>query len=336
MAEDQGEIQSGVEKQISFVEKGPRFVDGLTNLQERQNGIKSTDEKGRARSFSEEEGLKDLQDFVDLTISTATEKGDQEVEETARLFKENLVYIGENELKRATSGIAEHLLQESREGKNVFLYWCMPRSERYVTLRVLEELDRLTEEAPELRDKFKVSQSPQEIAKVCLNSPDNSLVVVPDDFVVSGTRIQGFVSNVFEGLLAAGFSPDKASSIIEADVVATKTRSENSRLTVGDKETERDFQVFSFYEINEYRNSKGELATYPGSSFTGSHSSTDYGFETVLRNFSEYLDGKKVEYKKPLLTDIVRPYATSPDGKYEDPILQGRWERVQQRYGLVV
>lgn len=334
MAEEQVEQKSTEESLVTFAEKGPKLKDALRNLQERTNLINSTDEEKAERSFTERQGLENLLSFVDTTIATASANDDKEMEETARLFKENLVFVGENELKKATQGIAQHLVEVAQKGKDVLFFWANSRSERYITLRVLEELDYLTEESPDLRNRFKLSNGPQETAKECKDLLGNCLVAILDDFVVSGSRMTGFASTIFNNLIEAGFSPDRASEMIEANVVALKSTRKEHPMTMGSKD-ERNLRVFSFYEVDEYRNSEGKQAVYTGVSFTGSHSSTDYGFENVLEEFSTYLKSKNIQRSRPLLAEIVRPYKTDYQSrKYEDPELQKRWEKIQEKYGL--
>jgi len=331
---------SSNENLITFVQKGPRFVDVIRNPQDRINPIRSIFydkqiSKKIERAFNEKEGLEDLLVFVDKTIDTAATNGDKQMEEEARLFKENLVFVGERELKEATIGIAKHLIEVAEKGKNIFIYWSNFKSERYISLRILEEIDYLTEELPEIRSKFKISNGSQRIAKECKDLLGNCLVAVPDDFIVSGTKIGGFATGMYDSLVKAGYSPDKASEMIEADVIATTTHFEDFTIMIG-QERERGLKIFSFYKAEEYRNSKGEWAVSSGASFTGSHCSTDYCFENELERFSEYLESKNIKLNTPLLTNIIRPYTINMQTrKYEDSELQAKWENVQRKYGII-
>ena len=105
-------------------------------------------------------------DFIETTIRTAVQVGDVKMQEDAELFKENLVFVGEKELKKATQGIAQHLLEEAQS--------------------IVEAVGRYRE------------------------TLGNCRIIVPDDFVVSGTRIQGFADRIYNGLLNQGLTPDKS------------------------------------------------------------------------------------------------------------------------------
>ena len=109
------------------------------------------------------------------------------------------------------------------------------------------------------------------------------------------------------------------------------------RLKIGrERGNERDLRVFSYYGIPEYTNSEGKQVVFTGVSLTGSHSSTDYGFETELENFQRYLKENGVDRDLPLLHGVVRPYdmADGSLSRYKDEELQERWESVQKKYGI--
>lgn len=300
MEASQEEIHESKMNQVRIVEPGPKLVQMTEKADERENIIRSKridpdTFKQEDRVFSEQEGINNLIGFVDEAIKTAEKAGDAQTEERARLFKDNLVFIGETELKKAINGITQHLLEEAQKGKSIVVFSANVRSERYISLRVLEELDQLTESAQELRPAIKITGSAARIAELTKASLGNCLIAVADDFVVSGARIQGFAERVYDSLLKAGFAPDKAAEMIEANVVAIRQRSGENKLTLGtDDETKKDLKVFSYYRIPEYRDSSGKLVVFTGVSFSGAHSSTDYGFEEELERLQNYMEAKGV------------------------------------------
>lgn len=336
------EFQTHGEGLIRYVQLGPNLLHAHQTLDQRNNEIRSfpkvegwrrTDEE---RVFTEREGIDDLIEFIDLTINTAREHGDKEIEEAATLFGQNLVYVGETELQIATQGIAQHLVDEARKGKEIIVFPVLQRSEKYISLRVLEEIDYLTEENHELRERINLTSSYKAMVKKAKESGNNCLISVPDDFVVSGSRIQGFASRVYISLVEAGYPPSQAASMIEADVVAAPLRSNGKVYEVSHDENRERLQIFSYYGVPEFRNKEGERVVDTGASATGSHSSTDYGYETTLEKFHKYLKSKSVDREIPLLYHITRIYEQSEESqrKFKNPELQRRWGRIEKKYGL--
>lgn len=338
----QEEIHGPQENLVKIVEAGPKLIHIIEGNIERENIVRSKiidpiTFKPQERVFTEQEGIKNLIDFIDATINTAKNGGDAQIEEKARLFKDNLVFVGEIELKKAIQGIAQHLLEEAQNGKSIILFPANVRSERYISLRILEELDRLTESVQELRQAIKVTESFAKVTQLVKVSSGNCLIAVPDDFVVSGTRIQGFAGRIYNSLLEAGFAPNRASEMIEANVVAMGQRAGENKLTVGrsEEQTEKDLRIFSYYGIPEYKDTSGKWVVFTGVSFTGVHSSTDYGFEMELEEFQKYMKVNGLQKDLPLLHNIKRPYETVESGspKYVDGELQLRWEKFSNKYG---
>ncbi len=71
---------------------------------------------------------------------------------------------------------------------------------------------------------------------------------------------------------------------------------------------------------------------------TGSHSSTDYGFETELEQMQKYMKDRGIHKDLPLLANITRPYelvySKGSPTRYKDEELQKRWEKIEEKYGL--
>lgn len=325
--------KSDTDNPLRYVKEGPKLGEVLAKPDPRDNIVTSYDQQAGYRTktqmYTEREGLQNLASFLETTAIVAHETGDLEVEENALAFRENLVFVGEPELREATAGIAAHMLEKVKAGKSVYVYVGNMRSERYITLRVLEEFEKLTENDPGLRAKVRFSQNEFQIARNMKKTPD-SIALVPDDFVVSGNRIQGFADKMFRALVKEGYSPDEAVSKIEATVVASAV--DKRPLKLGSPDEEKLLKMFSYYGLRQYKKPSGELYVFSGISLSGSHSSTDYGFESPLESFINFLGQHGQAVKPPLLTQIRRPYETER-GEYQDSDLSRRW-RTLARYSV--
>lgn len=323
----------GSKENFVFVQPAPKLTEVLNKPEERKNTIvvhplSRIGKKEEAQTITEKEGLSNLREFLDKTVVLATQNQNLEIAKKAVLLRENLAYIGEPEFAQAVQGIAQHLLDQVRAGKEIYLYVAQPRSELYVTIRILEELDYLTEESPHLRQKVHFSERRSDIATACLNKQD-FLVVVADDFTVSGSRIRAAAGSVVDGFHQAGIPPETIFSHLEANLIA-------ARLPEKDENNERqELRVFAYYAVPEYKDDQGQRVVFSGISATGSHSSTDYGYEITLQEFQEFWQNEGKIFDKPLPIHIQRPYETQDRGSsYKDPHLQKRWEKIQAKYGL--
>lgn len=147
----------------------------------------------KPETFTEREGLINLDNFLGRIIREAEEIGDATTTSLAKNIREHLVYVGEVELQEAVHGIAERILTTASAGRDVFISIGGLRSERYISLRVLQEIDRLTEEHKEVRQRVRMGEYKQDtIAEKCYEQRDKApKIYVLDDFVVSGARIGG-------------------------------------------------------------------------------------------------------------------------------------------------
>lgn len=315
---------------------GPRFVDILKDLDERSNLIKSNpsfssiDQKRPQKTFTEKEGLEDLARFLDHMEQSALKKNDTKALNDVRAFRENLVYVGEKELSEALRAIADRVIQRAQGGQDVVVYAAGLRSERYISLRIMDYIDQLTVNDSSLRGKIRFSTNADDIAKYCRETARNCFIVVPDDFAVSGTRSKGFTDRIDARLKSIGFNDAERQGMIELNLVA-----QNARLGTEWSSWEQS-QFFSYYKVPAYADSNGQAYFYPGVSMTGSHSSTDYGFETVVEELHK-IDWTVTE--PPLLTSISRPYEFvegSSGSKYADPKLDALRERIENQYSVPI
>lgn len=338
-------------ERFSYVKEGPKFTEVLVDTKDRDNPLSSQDRDAYPvpppNRFTERQGLSDLNTFLDSTIQLANQTGNKEIEETARVFKRDLVYIGEPELKEAVHGLASGIVSSAENGESVFMYVANVRSERYVTLRILEEVDQLTSNNPKLRQKIHFSENREEIAKAMKKVGGRGKVIIADDFSVSGTRIHAFAVSAFRGLVQAGFNPEEASRMIEINLVADKTsRGEGHKIKSHFSGAKYDYPIktVAYFGVPESLKSDGKFNVFTGMSVTGSHSSTDYGYENVLKEFRQFqIDNGSVP-KIPLLLNVTRPYdmedyiGHSYESRsifYKDKQLQARWDLVAHKYQLI-
>jgi len=329
----EGEFQRQGEALLQIVKEGPKLKD-IANEEGRQNTICLKSVKGKRKERVCEEGrtVKKTLEFIDRIIQEATKSGDSKVAEQAVLLKKNLIFIGEKELGEAISAMSSRLLNKARKGRPVVVFFGGVRSERYIALRVLEEIDKMVGEDEDLRQKIHLSGSFQKTAEFARRENWNCLVAVCDDFIVSGARIRRFAGEIFNKLIAEGATPEQASKIVEANVVAINgVLSRGLSVGIENTTTERPLRVFSYYFAPEYFNNEGKWAVFPGASITGSHTSVDYGFEAVIREWGE----KFPDLELPPLYEIRRPYEFKSDGReYRDHELQNKWERLSEAYSL--
>jgi len=323
---------------VSYVKKGPRFVDILVDsasLADRTNMIKT--ETFREKRVSEKKSLYNLGEFLNEVEATALKRGDGKEVERASLFRENLVYIGEKELEEAVRGIASHLLEEARRGVGVVVYYGHARSERYVALRVMEELDELVED---LDEEVEVGihgwgqKDNKEIRGYLREKKDDLLMAVVDDYAISGVRTRGWVNRAIDLLFRAGYEKEEALGAIEANLVAIPVKKDSRLGEIDINGQDLTYKVRGYFGVEEYRNKKGNWAIFPGVSISGSHSSVDYGFEEPIRLWRQYLGISKEDFILP--TQIERPYEVGEDRlSFADQNLQARWEKIVDKYGFI-
>ena len=305
-----------------FVIKQPERYDFVTR------------ERLEAKEFTEKEGVQDLINFIEKTRSVASESEHPEaakILEVTNAFRENLILLTQNELEKGAEKFAQHWLEKLHSGKEIFVYVAGARSERYITLLILEAFDKLCSNKAERGNKLKVSFDTNEIVNSFKKS-DNPLIIIADDFAISKTRIRGFASQVLNKLIESGVNEKEAALSIESNLLAMG----ESKATFGS--SEQEMKIVSHLEVPEYKGSDDKWLVFPGISISGTHCTVDYGYEQVLENFREFLNKHNISYK-PLLYNIERPYRVvkndfSSIPKYEDENLQQRWDSIYNKYKL--
>lgn len=316
------------DRQLTCIKDGPTLSEVIAKETPRDNKINSilqddtTDWKKVGREFTEREGLQDLSNFLDLTVQRAQQTNATDTLKEATALRDNLVYVGESELQEATAGLAEHVKSRVEQGKSVFLYIAGNRSERYISMRIMEEFDAITEDNQDIRRHVRFSNNPDTIAEQVAQNP-NSEVMIPDDFVFSGSRIQESNGKMERALQKAGNTQKVETLLIAAP---------------SDKYTSETMPVDKITAYYGLKTEPLKNLVFTGIAVTGSHCSTDYGFEAPIRDFQKFLKDNGQEVQTPLLMNIVRPYDNESTSAtfvgYKDPELQQRWGKIERKYSL--
>lgn len=274
-------------------------ADPKTILDTRMNRIRRSRD-----TFTEQEGMEDLDSFLLDVITTASHYNDPksaEMIDAANRMRRNFNFLGKKEYEVACEGIAhawkEHLTKHPDAVINVF----NPRTSEEEPLKsynvVLSDIQSkfaaLTEDDPAMAAKLRTD--PQEWAD---DSKHDKLLVV-DDWITSGTTIRNNAADAIR--LARSLGLDGLARKTEAHVLITR---QGEPRWHWDLNNGRDsFALRSYYETD----------TRDYYSPSGSHSSVDYTFETPLEGMADYLKGRGVQREVPLLAHIQRRYGEAQD-----------------------
>ena len=155
------------------------------------------------RTFTEREGINDLVQFIRHVISVTKIVGSAEalqIRQRALDFAENFHFVGYNELDEAIRTMAGSILKEIQEGKYVYLYLGhRAKSERYITILLVETFHMMTENEQHLRDQLRICRLTSPIIKHINDNgvQGSSLILIPDDFILSGNTISGLAGQMF-------------------------------------------------------------------------------------------------------------------------------------------
>ncbi len=335
-----GENTPKPETKFTFVEPGPKFIDLVNDNIPRNNILSSTikppedDYKPTKRTFTEREGLLNLKDYLDYAetqTATLNTPEAQKMSKKIKTFRENLVFVGNREFQRAIHGMAQHVIDLARQGDLVYLYQYGPRSEKYVILHLLEEVDTLLEDSPNLKNSIKTSHDEKKIFEHWGDGIRGLKVLIPDDFWVSGSTLRGVMAG------RKTFFSEKGIEAPESFIEALTITSHKER---GDslKKSLKDGSVFAYFGIDEVFTENGGWALTTGASVTGSHASVDYAFEDEIDQIQDFLKQNRLNLPElPLLYKIDRSYEAKKWGEpseYADLDLQKRWEKMEQKFGI--
>lgn len=292
-------------------------------------------DEGGIPTHTEQQGIEQLDSFLSRVADVAAHTENNLLRDEVEAFRQNLVFIGEPERAAAIDGMAHHILEKMERGEEIYIYYSNTRSEQYTALLLTERLEALL--APINKDALKeihVSPSSRAIADQVATSNEQSAVIVVDDFALSGTRTRGGVTRMQDALLAKGFSQEQALDMIEANLIAARRKDSYKVSPVGDGKAEVPFRMFAYYAVDEYFDEDGKWRFYPGASVTGSHCSTDYGFESVIEDFNKALGLAGEPRQEVWLTNIRRPYDGATWSSDPDPEYLERTAHMEERFGI--
>lgn len=329
---------------FTYEAPGPKFVDLLHDKKPRNNRLSSTfkpDQSGSmpaTRGFTEREGLKNLDSYFKHVETELQKVNGADVEEMKTMltaFRDNLVFIGEPELETALGGMAQHVIDYARGGKFVYLLPYGDRSEKYITLRLLEQIDATLEKEPELSQRIKLPNSRDEISsdwndQMMEHGNADIKVVLPDDFIISGSTHKGVMRGICKHFTDRRIgNPEE---FLETLIVASPIRQGDTL-----KSSLQHGSLTSYYGISEILTTEGKFAVNTGIVITGSHASADYSFDAVVDNFQEFLKKKSLQVPEtPFLYKVNRIYDNKGFGssEYINPELQQRWNKMERKYGI--
>lgn len=325
------------ETKFTYEAPGPKFVDLLKDNKNRNNPLSSTarlDQKdwnseAITRKFTEREGLVNLNSYfeqVSAELQKLSGPESEEMKQKVKLMRENLTFIGEPELQTALQGMARHVIELAQQGKNVYLFPYGTRSEKYITLRTLEQVDAMLEGSPHLMSRIKIGETIEEIFRHWGDGIVDMKILIPDDFLVSGSTLMGVMGGARRHLSEKGV--EEAEKHIESLVVA-------SALNDSQKQP-KDGSIHAYFGVPIVRKSPdGHLLT-ARIAMTGSHASVDYGFDETIDTIQEFLSRKStVVPDLPLLYKVNRPYEMKEGTHdYSDEQLQKRWDKMEQKFGI--
>jgi hypothetical protein len=254
-------------------------------------------------TFTEKEGIEDLDNFLIDVIATGNRYNDPksaEMVDAASRMRRNFNFLGKKEYEVACEGIAhawkEHLAKHPDAVINVF----NPRvsedeplkSYNVVLSDIQSKFAALTEDDPALAAKLRTN--PDEWA----DSKHAKLLVV-DDWITSGTTIRNNAADAIRAARSRGL--DGLARKTEAHLLIARQGEPRWKWELNNGKD--SFTLRSYYETD----TRDYFAP------SGSHSSVDYTFETPLEDMANYLHGRGVHREVPLLAHIERRYGEAQE-----------------------
>ena len=292
-----------------FVKPAPEFRQQANQLQ-RTNLFRYG--SGLKPPKTEQQGLQELEQFLDTftevvyadrSTPALTHKYDEELAATADDIHEHLSFIGRSEFLEAAAGLAElwknYLYEDSAHQLCVTAdidrsCWgeTQRKSDSYLLDHILlhfNDQELAYFEGRLLRDPKKISAPPEQ-----------SRIVLLDDWTVSGSQIQ----HVY-GAYAAQPWFEKYSQSIELNLVVASTERLRRGFKVG-QDTPRRLPVRAYFQSHLAEHYTKDHQAH----VSGVHSSVDYDFEEPLHEMATRLKVLLPDStgRPPALAEIIRPY----------------------------
>lgn len=290
----------------------PRLAELIkADIQERLNPIKK---EGHLGSFTEGKAIYDMLDFCDRVESFALETKNIELLKKAISFRENAVFIGQEEFNKATDAMAERLIEVS-DVQPVIVFRkdkSDESSDTYITTIVMEKMEKATE-GKRRPHPIHIATTRREVAEAAAKyGPGKVKILLFDDVVLSGGQmarevigrntehtfwghtLKDSVSVSGELIRSLGWSETEAKDAIEADVVAAQ-KDHMLRTKLG-------MNFYSYYDVPTYDADKERYGSEI--SVSSFYSSSDYGWENIIYSLK-----KRVQCGPQYFQQTARPLA---------------------------
>ena len=334
-------IKSEGSEQKSYERTAPTLDKTLASG-ERPNLLSSETAGSNSPQFTEREGVLNLRSFLDSAIQVSRQTENKAVLQKAEAFRNKLAYIGEQELQEAISSLAKGFVESASVGKNTWIFVPGSRSEEYLTVRTLKEVDKMTEQNQEARKHIKFSKNLHQIAESFKSAlvPPEQLAIL-DDFVLSGSRVRGAAEKLINHFAAEGYKPEEIAKFVHIYAVASRKDEDPNRFSIqqGDQKISLGFQ--SYFGLEPALDEENNPLFFGTELVTGSHASTDYAFENPLDELKEFMRQNGYETDNlPLPEHLKRPYEKNAlnserPNDFVDPQFQADWELIRQKYELL-
>lgn len=286
--------------------EAPSFSDQLKEVlidpEARTNIIQSSaqsilDERTmRSRlTFTEREGLQDLDTFLHTALEVGRESADEKLSAMAQQFKDRVRFLGHKEFETACDGIAkawlEYVAQSPRHVINLYSEPDERKSHSAVYARIVERFKELSEGSRLTERLREDSDTWQE--------GDYSKLIVVDDWLISGITMNNQIAKAAAVAKHAG--KEGLVQQLEAQVLLMGHGQAEAKHVIGWAGGKMPYVLRGYFETTD------PILQYEVS-VSGAHSSVDYGFETVLATMRSKMNkhGRKVPL--PLLTHVGRAY----------------------------
>lgn len=286
-------------RESGFVKRAPKFteiteVEGRTNVvQYRQYriDIHGTMENEVETTIEEGQGLRQMAQFLGAVAS----KDELLIPEKIRNFADELTYIGDKELDEAVQGIAAYWLDyldgdSSRQlciTTKISSDCGIVKSDSYVLERALEAIGgkRLSEY------RGRILTDPRYLSA----KPKDAKIVVLDDWILSGSSLRQAVGTILQD---SNF-PFEYRQSLEVNVLAAS----EERIEGGLDYTGDTIPIKAYYKAHH-------ADTEYKVRISGSHSSSDYGYEDDIVSFVQNHANELLPEitSTPPLIRITRPY----------------------------
>ena len=260
------------------------------------------------RDVSEKELIDNLMEFLDRVRGVPLEglnEREREIVKSADTFASSMNFLTHEAYKEAIDGLALHHVEWLREDDSRNLRIVAQRNRQYSSQwAIANDLkNSIMVAASDLNDRVDVKF----IGELNESLKDNTKLILPDDWSVSGHLIYRDVSHVYQVFEREGISADVEINLLVARENQVKDGIHTLKYAAEDNDNEHDEPT-----IVGYFQAAADEGTYAAKPMpTGSHSSVDYGFSATLDRMLNILNmhtPSKDSYM-PYVAKIIPRYA---------------------------